>query len=138
MPRAQNMREKGSILKHRRNTLLIWVYNLSMSPTLIALSTPSLTLHPMLQKSPFFAYFCQIGVSITAIYCIFKFFSFRENTVYINFSKKFHNINLGFRENVTKLIRNYGKINFFYFRKISRNFGKIKIISSNFCGSRNL
>ena len=30
MPRAQNMTEKGSILKQRRNTLLIWVYNLSM------------------------------------------------------------------------------------------------------------
>ena len=28
--RAQNMTEKGSILKQRRNTLLIWVYNLSM------------------------------------------------------------------------------------------------------------
>ena len=30
MPRAQNMTEKGSILKQRRNTLTIWVYDLSM------------------------------------------------------------------------------------------------------------
>ena len=30
MLRAQNMTEKGSILKQRQKTLLIWVYNLSM------------------------------------------------------------------------------------------------------------
>ena len=30
MPRVQNMIAKGSLLMQRRNTLTIWVYNLSM------------------------------------------------------------------------------------------------------------
>ena len=69
-------------------------------------------------------------VSIFHIIFHFIFHKFREtqnfDEIIFDFAKLFHRISRKFRENV-----------WFRFRKISRNFAKLTIISLKFCVSRN-